>query len=188
MKITDITVEAYRWTRTKPIRNGKHTYASTSVGLIKIQTDEGITGIGVGSAGEVERATIERLKPMLIGEDPINVERLWHKMWVPKLIGRRRVNHARHQRDRYFAVGYSREIRQPAPVQTAGRIPRPGADLPGRRLLWRRQGAERARRRNGNQPENGRARGEDEDWRRLDRGGCGTGQNRAQDHRARRSS
>jgi L-alanine-DL-glutamate epimerase-like enolase superfamily enzyme len=26
---------------------------------------------------------------MLVGEDPIDVERLWHKMWVPKLIGRR---------------------------------------------------------------------------------------------------
>ncbi|HZQ98058.1 MAG TPA: mandelate racemase/muconate lactonizing enzyme family protein, partial [Chloroflexota bacterium] len=28
-------------------------------------------------------------KKELIGEDPIDVERLWHKMWVPKLIGRR---------------------------------------------------------------------------------------------------
>jgi D-arabinonate dehydratase len=89
MKITDITVEAFRWQRAKPIRNGKHTYSTVSVALIKTHTDEGLTGIGVGSAGEVERATIERLKPELIGEDPINVERLWHKMWIPKLIGRR---------------------------------------------------------------------------------------------------
>ncbi len=29
------------------------------------------------------------LKPHLIGEDPVNVERLWARMWVPKLIGRR---------------------------------------------------------------------------------------------------
>src|SRR5207302_7216586 len=32
---------------------------------------------------------IEALKHELIGEDPIDVERLWHKMWVPKIIGRR---------------------------------------------------------------------------------------------------
>ncbi|MFN8539270.1 MAG: hypothetical protein U0232_17565 [Thermomicrobiales bacterium] len=32
---------------------------------------------------------METLKPVLIGEDPIDVERLWHKMWIPKLIGRR---------------------------------------------------------------------------------------------------
>jgi D-arabinonate dehydratase len=89
MKITAITTEAFRWTRAKPIRNGKHIYAQVSVGLIKIQTDDGVTGIGIGGAGEIERATVARLTPELIGEDPINVERLWHKMWVPKLIGRR---------------------------------------------------------------------------------------------------
>lgn len=56
---------------------------------MKIQTDEGITGIGLGSGGKIGEATIGYLKPELIGEDPIDVERLWHKMWVPKLIGRR---------------------------------------------------------------------------------------------------
>ena len=35
------------------------------------------------------KAAVEHLKRELIGEDPIDVERLWHKMWVPKLIGRR---------------------------------------------------------------------------------------------------
>ena len=57
--------------------------------LVKIATDQGITGIGLGHGGEVERAIIAKLTPMLVGEDPIDVERLWHKMWVPKLIGRR---------------------------------------------------------------------------------------------------
>lgn len=89
MKIIDIKTEAYRWPRPKPISNGKHTYTHSGVGLVRIETDEGITGIGVGATGAVERATIERLKGLLIGEDPIDVERLWHTMWVPKLIGRR---------------------------------------------------------------------------------------------------
>jgi D-arabinonate dehydratase len=89
VKITAITSEEYRWPRRVPIRNGKHTYTHSGLSMVKIETSEGITGIGLGAGGEIQRATVEHLKPLLIGEDPINVERLWHKMWVPKLIGRR---------------------------------------------------------------------------------------------------
>jgi D-arabinonate dehydratase len=89
MKIVNITTESYSWPRVKPITNGKHTYTHSGLGLVKIETDEGITGVGMGSTGGVAGATIERFKPELIGEDPIDVERLWHKMWIPKLIGRR---------------------------------------------------------------------------------------------------
>jgi D-arabinonate dehydratase len=89
MKITGITTEQYRWPLARPIANGKHTSTHAGLALVKIETDEGITGIGLGGAGAVGQATIETLTPQLIGEDPIDVERLWHKMWVPKLIGRR---------------------------------------------------------------------------------------------------
>ena len=89
MKITDVTTETYRWPRHKPISNGLHTYTHSGLGLVKIHTDEGTIGVGVGSTGAIAKATIEHLKPELIGEDPIDVERLWHKMWMPKLVGRR---------------------------------------------------------------------------------------------------
>ena len=91
MKITGVTTEEYRWPRHKPITNGKHTYTHTGLRLVKVETDEGVTGIGVGAAerGGIMTATIEELTPKLIGEDPLNVERLWHKMWEPKIIGRR---------------------------------------------------------------------------------------------------
>src|ERR671933_1545773 len=89
MKITAVTSEEYRWPRHKPISNGLHTYTHAGLGLVKIETDAGITGIGLGGDGPVGRATIEQLKPELLGEDPIDVERLWHRMWVPKLVGRR---------------------------------------------------------------------------------------------------
>jgi L-alanine-DL-glutamate epimerase-like enolase superfamily enzyme len=89
MKITGITTKEFRWPRHKPIANGKHTYTHVTFAVVEIETSEGITGIGLGGGGEIERATIARLTPMLIGEDPIDVERLWHKMWEPKLIGRR---------------------------------------------------------------------------------------------------
>ena len=84
MKIVDIKTETYKWPRPKPISNGKHTYSHVGFGLVKVETDEGLTGIGMGGTNQVERATIEHLKVKLIGEDPLNVERLWHKMWVPK--------------------------------------------------------------------------------------------------------
>ena len=48
MKITGISTEEYRWPRHKPISNGLHTYTHAGLGLVKIETDEGITGIGLG--------------------------------------------------------------------------------------------------------------------------------------------
>ncbi|MBI2941291.1 MAG: mandelate racemase/muconate lactonizing enzyme family protein [Chloroflexi bacterium] len=89
VKIIDVTTESYRWPRHKPIRNGKHVYTHSGLGLVKVHTDEGVTGIGIGGGDRVSAAIVDRLKGELIGEDPINVERLWHRMWVPKLIGRR---------------------------------------------------------------------------------------------------
>jgi D-arabinonate dehydratase len=70
MKITGISFQEYRWPRTKPITNGKHTYTHVDYALVKIATDLGITGIGLGHGGEVERAIIAKLTPMLVGEDP----------------------------------------------------------------------------------------------------------------------
>jgi L-alanine-DL-glutamate epimerase-like enolase superfamily enzyme len=89
MKITDITTESYSWPRAKPITNGLHTYTHSGLLIVKVHTDEGIMGVGVGAKGELIAEIIDHLKTLLIGEDPINVERLWHKMWVPKLVGRR---------------------------------------------------------------------------------------------------
>ena len=89
MKITEISTQEYRWPRKVPITNGKHTYTHVDFALVVIRTDAGITGIGLGNGGEIWRAVINRLSRELIGEDPVNVERLWHKMWIPKLLGRR---------------------------------------------------------------------------------------------------
>ena len=56
MKIVDITTETYRWPRHKPISNGKHTYTHVTLGLVKIETDAEITGIGLGDVGTIGRA------------------------------------------------------------------------------------------------------------------------------------
>jgi L-alanine-DL-glutamate epimerase-like enolase superfamily enzyme len=89
MKIRAVEVERFRWERTVPLTDGNATYTHVNLTFVKVHTDEGITGIGLGSGGAIEQATVEQLTPLLIGEDPIDVERLWSKMWVPKLVGRR---------------------------------------------------------------------------------------------------
>lgn len=89
MKITAISTQEYRWPRAKPITNGLHTYTHVDFALVKIETDIGLTGIGLGNGGPIWRASVATLGNLLIGEDPIDVERLWNKMWVPKLTGRR---------------------------------------------------------------------------------------------------
>ena len=89
MKITAITTQEYQWPRAKPITNGLHTYTDVNFALVKIETDVGLVGIGLGKGGPIWRASVAELSPLLIGEDPIDVERLWHKMLIPKLTGRR---------------------------------------------------------------------------------------------------
>jgi L-rhamnonate dehydratase len=59
--------------------------------VVRIHTDEGITGIGeVDSSPELVQALVQApsshavavsLRDVLIGEDPLDVERLWHKMY-----------------------------------------------------------------------------------------------------------
>jgi len=55
--------------------------------LVKITTNKGIEGIGeVGEATYVPHAVVqvieERFKPMLLGEDPVDIEKLWQKMYI----------------------------------------------------------------------------------------------------------
>ena len=77
MKITDV----------KPIlcQGGIKTWT-----FVKVSTDEGITGWGDASEwvrvqGHVR--AIADLAPLVIGEDPFNIEKLWQKMWVASYTG-----------------------------------------------------------------------------------------------------
>jgi galactonate dehydratase len=49
--------------------------------LIRIQTDAGLTGYGeAGSTGPMARARIETMKHLLIGKDPLAIEKHFHEM------------------------------------------------------------------------------------------------------------
>jgi L-alanine-DL-glutamate epimerase-like enolase superfamily enzyme len=66
VKITGIQI--------KPISRLSHT-------LIRIDTDAGVSGFGEsGVNGDMARAWLGRYKPLLIGEDPLAIERHFHRM------------------------------------------------------------------------------------------------------------
>jgi len=85
MKITNVSTEKYRWPKEKPIANGKHVYTHNELNLLVIETDEGITGYGCSWAIEFA----ESMGRAILGENPLDTERLWQKTYVPKFIGRR---------------------------------------------------------------------------------------------------
>ena len=51
-----------------------------SIGLVKIETDAGIAGWGEG-AGDSAAAVIAQLAPLLIGQDPMQRNYLWQRMY-----------------------------------------------------------------------------------------------------------
>ncbi|MEM1517582.1 MAG: mandelate racemase/muconate lactonizing enzyme family protein [Nitrososphaerota archaeon] len=63
--------------------------AGPGAALIEVETDEGITGIGEtcihserGEAAVAAQKIVEvGFKPLLVGEDPLDIQRLWHKLY-----------------------------------------------------------------------------------------------------------
>jgi L-alanine-DL-glutamate epimerase-like enolase superfamily enzyme len=50
--------------------------------IVQVFSDEGIVGIGHIDSSPVARYIVEgELKPLLLGEDPLEIERLWNKMY-----------------------------------------------------------------------------------------------------------
>jgi L-alanine-DL-glutamate epimerase-like enolase superfamily enzyme len=79
MKITGVKVHHIEWER-GPYhwRDGIMPNGPTGkTALLRILTDEGVEGIAPYKAA----ANIEEVKYQLIGEDPLNRERIWHKFW-----------------------------------------------------------------------------------------------------------
>lgn len=52
--------------------------------FVQVETDEGIVGLGDGTnwpSGEIVVKAIESLKPVVVGENPFDVEMLWNRMY-----------------------------------------------------------------------------------------------------------
>ncbi len=95
MKITDVRSVILRQPTIEMIGDG-----SQDTVVIFVDTDEGITGVGeVDSAPYVVKSIIDMrashmacmgLREVLIGEDPLDVERLWRKMYEKSIYHGRR--------------------------------------------------------------------------------------------------
>ena len=93
MRVTEVLVSLHRVTRERPIRNGLYTYTTSGTTLVRVRTDDGVEGIGwAGGQAGPDRAVFEAaqaLSELAIGLDCLDVERLWERMYQPKLYGRR---------------------------------------------------------------------------------------------------
>lgn len=88
MKITDLTVTLFAW-EDIPLKSydaqAKIVTARSDLGLVKIETDEGVSGIGLlglslHPASLDARRIVQFLKPMLIGQNPLDRERIYQTM------------------------------------------------------------------------------------------------------------
>ncbi len=88
MKITEVEAIILR----QPVMDGAIADGSQDDLIVRIHTDEGIVGIGeVDSAPEVAKAVFEAphshyiatgLRHVLIGQDPLDIEGLWRRMYM----------------------------------------------------------------------------------------------------------
>ena len=86
MKITDV-----RWTPAfipieAPLRYAFGSHPGFSRIIIEVDTDEGITGLGECYGGASRQGQLAEMKPLLIGEDPMNIERIRWKLGAPSAL------------------------------------------------------------------------------------------------------
>jgi L-alanine-DL-glutamate epimerase-like enolase superfamily enzyme len=91
MKITDLTITLFAWDDIPARIFGRHTGTAATgqseIGLVTIKTDQGIEGhafLGSSMRGaNFDAASLVRyLKPLVVGQNPLDRERLYSAMWV----------------------------------------------------------------------------------------------------------
>ena len=114
MKITDATLTLFAWDNIPATTYGAHTgefQGESQLGLLRIATDQGIEGhaflgSSMHSADQDGLSLIKNLKPLLIGEDPLDRERLYQGMLWRR---RRGLDHSRGGGARHRPVGHRRQ-------------------------------------------------------------------------------
>jgi L-alanine-DL-glutamate epimerase-like enolase superfamily enzyme len=89
MKITDVTLTLFAWAGIPPTTYGRHTgkFSGTSqLGLLTVRTDDGVEGhaflgSAMRSAALDGESLIQHLKPLVMGQDPLERERLYQALW-----------------------------------------------------------------------------------------------------------
>ena len=90
MKITDVTLTLFAWDNIPPTTYGSQSGqlgGSSALGLLRLVTDEGFEGhaflgSALNSATTDAQGLITHLKPLLLGNDPLDRERLNQRLWT----------------------------------------------------------------------------------------------------------
>jgi len=86
VKISSIKSHILRYELDKELGYSQQYYKHRTAHLVEIETDEGITGwgecFGPGNIALANKYIVEKvIQPLIIGEDPINKEYIWHKVY-----------------------------------------------------------------------------------------------------------
>lgn len=87
MKITNVDATILQYKYENAIADAQNYFAKRSAVIVKVYTDEGITGIGesacFGGPPKTTKFIIENeLKPIVMGEDPTRISWLWQNMFA----------------------------------------------------------------------------------------------------------
>ena len=93
MKVTDVRMETYRWPNVAQMVRGRFLFAGEGLDVVRVDTDDGPSGIGlswsVGEVAEMGRSIVEHIGRKVVGQDPLDNEKIWDVMWDTGVIGRR---------------------------------------------------------------------------------------------------
>ena len=86
MKISDVKATILKYTYENGIADAQNYFSTRCAVIVQVYTDEGIVGLGesacFGGPPETTKFVIENeLKPIVLGQDPTNIQRIWQRMF-----------------------------------------------------------------------------------------------------------
>ena len=82
MKITDIRIRTVRLELPEAHMNFRWSWQNLDTSIVEVFTDEGIVGLGSGAGTGVDWLILNWAKPIVVGQDPLNYERIWDRLYV----------------------------------------------------------------------------------------------------------
>ena len=90
MKVRDVENMLVRVPLGRPVSMSTRTFTARDFNVVRLTTEDGITGVGYARGGELVRAAVEHeLRPLLLGRDALATEIFWEDVWRETgLVGR----------------------------------------------------------------------------------------------------
>ena len=81
-KITDVSIYYVSTEDCAGVGDSTLRYDKASMAIIELKTDAGLSGYGITIKDDIADLVKNRLKPILIGRDPLDIEDLWQEMFL----------------------------------------------------------------------------------------------------------